>query len=159
MTECVKLQKNYYHSVRKEKDFSLYNTPVLDFVQIKQGNRTNPLIIIVCSNLAYANGLSMALQQISNQILVFETIESAKSHLGKRKPVLWIITERWIKKFDLPLQIGINRPVILFTRDNGENILLDRNNEKLTLLSLPIKPETLRNAVNDVIVSVSSDFG
>lgn len=151
--------KNYYHSVRKEKDFSLYNTPVLDFVQIKQGNRTNPLIIIVCSNLAYANGLSMALQQISNQILVFETIESAKSHLGKRKPVLWIITERWIKKFDMPLQIGINRPVILLTRDNGENILIDRNNEKLTILSLPIKPETLRNAVNDVIVSVSSDFG
>lgn len=78
--------KHFYQKESREKNFSLYQTPVLDFIQIRQGTRTNPLILILCEDLDYGNGLRMTLEPISGQILVCENKETAKKKLGKLPP-------------------------------------------------------------------------
>jgi hypothetical protein len=117
--------KTYYNQENLEKDFSLYHTPVLDFIQVRQGTRTNPLILILCENPSYAEGLKMLLEPITNQVLVCENKEEAKKKLGKRKPALQVIRER------------------------EELRLLEKNNGKPTVLKLPIEPQKFREVVRD----------
>ena len=131
----------------KEKDFSLYNTPVLDFIQTKKEFRSNPLIVVMCTKPMYANGLSMTLKQISTQILICQAAEEARKNLGKRKPAIWIVTEEMMEQQDQPWRSGINRPVIILTRDIEKDYQIQKTDGKLTVLSFPIQPEVLRNAV------------
>lgn len=143
--------KKYYYDVNKEKDFSLYNTPVLDFIQTKKEFRSNPLIVVMCSKPMYANGLSMTLKQISTQILICQAAEEARKNLGKRKPAIWIVTEEMMEQQDQPWRSGINRPVIILTRDIEKDYQIQKTDGKLTVLSFPIQPEVLRNAVKQYL--------
>lgn len=68
--------KNYYKDMEKVKNFSLYNSPVLDFIQKKQGTRTNPLIAVLCKESGYGRGLQMALKEISEQVMLFSSWEN-----------------------------------------------------------------------------------
>lgn len=77
--------KNYYKDMEKVKNFSLYNTPVLDFIQKKQGTRTNPLIAVLCKESGYGRGLQMALKEISEQVMLFSSWEKGKKELGKKR--------------------------------------------------------------------------
>lgn len=117
--------KHFYQKESREKNFSLYQTPVLDFIQIRQGTRTNPLILILCEDLDYGNGLRMTLEPISGQILVCENKETAKKKLGKRKPALRVIKER----------DGIR--------------LMEKNNGEPVILELPVEPQKLRETVRN----------
>lgn len=144
--------KKYYYDVNKEKDFSLYNTPVLNFIQTKKEFRSKPLIVIMCSNSMYANGLSMALNKISTQIQIYPSAEEARKNLGKRKPAIWIVTEEMMEQQDQPWRSGINRPVIVLTRDTEKDNQIPKTDGKLTVLSFPIQPEVLRNAVKQYLM-------
>lgn len=77
--------KNYYKDMEKVKNFSLYNTPVLDFIQKKQGTRTNPLIAVLSKESGYGRGLQMALKEISEQVMLFSSWEKGKKELGKKR--------------------------------------------------------------------------
>ena len=130
--------KKYYYDVNKEKDFSLYNTPVLDFIQTKKEFRSNPLIVVMCSKPMYANGLRMTLKQISTQILICQAAEEARKNLGKRKPAIWIVTgEKLVKN-----------PAANIEKDYQ----IQKTDGKLTVLSFPIQPEVLRNAVKQYLM-------
>ena len=48
--------KNYYNAVHTEKDFSLYNTPVLDFVQATREPVSASSVALLCKNELYAKG-------------------------------------------------------------------------------------------------------
>lgn len=130
------------------KDFSLYNTPVLDFIQARQGTRTNPLIAVLCKNQTYANGIRLSLKQISEQVLVFNTPEEARKTLGKRKPVIWIVADETVKKKASSWKESGNRPVILLSKHTSKISWTEENKGKLRMLKLPVMPEDLRNAVN-----------
>lgn len=130
------------------KDFSLYNTPVLDFIQARQGTRTNLLIAVLCKNQTYANGIRLSLKQISEQVLVFNTPEEARKTLGKRKPVIWIVADETVKKKASSWKESGNRPVILLSKHTSKISLTEENKGKLRMLKLPVMPEDLRNAVN-----------
>ena len=54
------------------------------------------------STCAYGNGLRLVLQNLSKHILVFETPEAARKKLGKKKPMLWVVTEALTKQPDQP---------------------------------------------------------
>lgn len=144
--------KKYYYDVCQEKDFSLYNTPVLDFLQTKKEERSNPLIVIMCSNLIYAKGLGMALQQISTQIQIFATPEEARKNLGKRKPVIWVITEEMLNQKDQPWKSGMNKPVIILSRNLEMEHQIEKNKGMITILDYPIKPDILRSAVTQYLM-------
>ena len=151
---CIRMcqaAKKYYYDVHNEKDFSLYNTPVLDFIQINKEQKSNPLIIIMCSDPSYADGLRMALKQISSQILSFPASEEAKKALGKRKPYLWIVTEEMLSQPLQPWKSGMNRPVIVLAKNSDKINQLDKNDGKLTVLGCPLHPESLRSAVKQYL--------
>ena len=59
----------YYEAVHTEKDFNIYNTPVLDFIKASQDEKSNATIAIMCSDSAYGNGLRLVLQNLSKHIL------------------------------------------------------------------------------------------
>ena len=58
---------------------------VLDFIKASQDEQSNATIAIMCSNSAYGNGLKLALQCLSKNILVFETPEAARKTSIKDK--------------------------------------------------------------------------
>lgn len=144
--------KNYYYSVYHEKDFSMYNTPVLDFIQAQSNSKTNPFIAIICGNKIYAQGLSMSLQGISDQIIIFSNAEDVKKALGKRKPVLWIVTEDQLIQNQQPWNSGLNKPVIFLAKSSSKSHLIKKNDGKLLTLTYPVNPAALRNAVNQCLL-------
>lgn len=97
-----KAAKSYYDKVHLEKDFSLYNTPVLDFIQVTQKKKAASIIALVCGSERYAKGLKETLQFISEQIMLFYAPESAKTKSGKHKPDLWVVTEDMMRQPNQP---------------------------------------------------------
>ena len=143
----------YYEAVHTEKDFNLYNTPVLDFIKASQDEKSNATIVIMCSDSAYGNGLRLVLQNLSKHILVFEIPEAARKELGKKKPMLWIVTEPMTKKPDQPWRADKRTPVILLSNQPESEIAIEKNAGKLTVLPLPVLPETLRNALKAYLLT------
>ena len=143
----------YYEAVHTEKDFNIYNTPVLDFIKASQDEKSNATIAIMCSDSAYGNGLRLVLQNLSKHILVFETPEAARKELGKKKPMLWIVTEPLTKQPDQPWRADKRTPVILLSNQPESEIAIEKNAGKLTVLPLPVLLETLRNAVKAYLLT------
>ena len=141
-----KAAKSYYDKVNLEKDFSLYNTPVLDFIQVTQKKKDASIIALICGNERYAKGLKEALQFISEQIMLFYTPESAKTKLGKHKPDLWIVTEDMTSQPNQPWRADRTTPVIIIT-GNPDAVEIKKNSGKLTVLSMPLSIVDLRKNV------------
>ena len=141
-----KAAKSYYDKVNLEKDFSLYNTPVLDFIQVTQKKKAASIIALVCGSERYAKGLKEALQFISEQIMLFYTPESAKTKLGKHKPDLWIVTEDMTRQPNQPWRADRTTPVIIIT-GNPDAVEIKKNSGKLTVLSMPLSIVDLRKNV------------
>ena len=141
-----KAAKSYYDKVYLEKDFSLYNTPVLDFIQVTQKKKAASIIALVCGSERYAKGLKETLQFISDQIMLFYTPESAKIKLGRHKPDLWIVTEDMTSQPNQPWRADRTTPVILIT-GNPDAVEIKKNLGKLTVLSMPLSIVDLRKTV------------
>ena len=75
-----KAAKSYYDKVNLEKDFSLYNTPVLDFIQVTQKKKDASIIALICGNERYAKGLNEALQFISERSCCFTHRKALKQN-------------------------------------------------------------------------------
>ena len=138
-----KAAKSYYDKVNLEKDFSLYNAPVLDFIQVTQKKKAASIIALVCGSERYAKGLKETLQFISDQIMLFYTPESAKTRLGRHKPDLWIVTEDMTSQPNQPWRADRTTPVILIT-GNPDAVEIKKNSGKLTVLSMPLSIVDLR---------------
>ena len=132
--------------------FNLYNTPVLDFIKASQDEQSNATIAIMCSDSAYGNGLRLVLQNLSKHILVFETPEAARKKLGKKKPMLWVVTEALTKQPDQPWRADKRTPVILLSNQPESEITIEKNTGKVIILPVPVLPETLRNAVKTYLL-------
>lgn len=143
--------RSYYDAVHMEKDFSLYNTPVLDFIQSNRNHASAFMIALLCGNEIYAKGLMQALQAVSEQIVMFHTAESARKKLGKRKPDLWLVTEDMTKQPDQPWRADKATPVILIAHDIAQGVEITKNPGKLTVLSMPVSLDALRVAAGKYI--------
>lgn len=144
--------KSYYYAVYHQKDFSLYNTPVLDFIQAQRDAKTNPLIAIACGSPTYAEGLRMALERISNQIVIYTDAASFEATVKKRRPILWVVTEEQLDKPEKPWLTNTSTPIILLAASSKKNAFIQKNPKKLTTLILPVSPAVLRNAVNQYLL-------
>lgn len=142
----------YYEAVHTEKDFNLYNTPVLEFIKASQDEQSNATISIMCSDSAYSNGLRLVLQNLYKHILVFETPEAARKKVGKKKPMLWVVTEALTKQPDQPCRADKKTPVILLSNQSESEITIEKNTGKVIILPVPVLPETLRNAVKTYLL-------
>ena len=78
--------RDYYENNRETKDFSLYHTPVLDFIQWAQrGEDIQKTVAVICRDRVYARGIQMALKQVSSLVEIFKSPEAAKTYLKKKE--------------------------------------------------------------------------
>lgn len=143
--------RSYYESAHKEKDFSLYNTPVLDFIQVARQHPASSVIAILCENAVYAKGLTQVLQSLSDQIVRFQSPSIARKKFEKHKPALWIVTENLTRQPDQPWRADQTTPVILLARDPERIEKVSKNHGKLTVLSMPVPLDSLRSAVKQYL--------
>ena len=129
------------------RDFGLYNTPVLDFIQFIQGRSGQERIVIMCEDRAYANGLKATLDGLSENVLVFHTSAAVRSALGKKKPAVWVVTEDITRQPDQPWRADKTTPVILLSYCKAADTPIQKVDGKLTILTMPVLPKTLRDAV------------
>ena len=122
--------RNYYENTRYEKDFDLYNTPVLDFIQTVQAQRIDKRIFIVCENIMYGEALKTALQNLVKQVYVFDKPE-------KGKPDLWIVSQEMLKEEKQPWFAGKNTRVIVLGDVQMDSV-------ECEVISMPVNLNTLR---------------
>lgn len=122
--------RNYYENTRYEKDFDLYNTPVLDFIQTVQAQRIDKRIFIVCENIMYGEALKTALQNLVKQVYVFDKPE-------KGKPDLWIVSQEMLKEEKQPWFAGENTRVIVLGDVQTDSV-------ECEVISMPVNLNTLR---------------
>ena len=139
--------RSYYDLVHREKDFSLYNTPVLDFIQLTQGRPRQATLALLCADRVYAEGLQAALAGLSADVQAFLTSAAARKALGKRKPALWIVTEDITRQPDQPWRADRTTPVVLLTGRAPGELPIRKDPGKLTVLTAPVTPQALRDAV------------
>lgn len=138
--------RSYYEAVHREKDFSLYHTPVLDFIQAVGQGRDPGLTVILCGDPAYGKGLAQIMGPLSGEVAVYHRPDRARKELGRRKPTLWIIAEGMLRQPDQPWRGDRTTPVILLTRGDAREQIGAKEKGRVTLLPLPIMPEGLRDA-------------
>lgn len=143
--------RSYYEQFHKEKEFGLYNTPVLDFIQFKQSVYSDKMIVLICANDIYAKSIAMALESITTRIQRFKTIEEAKNKLKKAKPDAWIVIDSDKKTSDRPWWLDKNSPVVLIGKKDTEEFYKDAKNTYLTILNAPVSLEVLRKKVQDYL--------
>ena len=143
--------RSYYDDVHKEKDFSLYNTPVLDFIQATREPVSESVVALLCKNEVYAKGLQQALSLVSKSVFLFHTPEDVRKYFGKRKPALWIVTEDMTRQPDQPWRADRTTPVILISRDMTYANGIVKNPGKLTVLAMPISLSILRDSVRNYL--------
>ena len=136
--------RNYHDQFHEEKNFGLYNTPVLDFIQSRQGFRVDKMIAVICSDKNYGEALYVALQDVANRIGVYSSETDAKNKLKKAKPDVWIITESYGHKEDLVWWKNQKNPVVLLSKDSTMEKYEDEN---VTVLKQPVSLSGLRETV------------
>lgn len=141
--------KSYYDQFHREKNFSLYNTPVLDFIQIRKKARSDDLMIIMHGNGAYANGLKEALGEFPGHILCFSTWEEKRKKLGNQKPSVWILSEKLAEEADSNWKSHDTALAILLIKEGDGRRTIWEDRDGCITLPLPLKPESLRRAVKN----------
>ena len=132
----------YYEENHNRKDFSLYHTPVLDFVQwANRGENLEKTIAIVCSDRDYGEGIKGALRKVSGLIEIFKSPEAAKAFLKKKKPALWVITGEMAEQKNQPWKID-RVPVVVLSQSEPE--IKDR---KYSWIPIPFSVNRLRDDV------------
>lgn len=133
--------RDYYENTCHEKDFGLYNTPVLDFIQTMQTGLFDKRIFIVCEDRLYGEALKAAVQNLARQVYVFERPE-------KGKPDLWIVSSEMIRTPKQPWASG-RVPVIIL--GNVSSDYQAEQGENVTCLTWPVKPNVLRLKVKKLL--------
>ena len=101
----------------------------------------------MCEDRAYANGLKATLDGLSENVLVFHTSAAVRTALGKKKPAVWVVTEDITRQPDQPWRADKTTPVILLSYCKAADTPIQKADGKLTILTMPVLPKTLRDAV------------
>lgn len=151
----------YYEAVHAEKDFSLYNTPVLDFVQSKLPVHTGRSIAVSSSDMEYAEGIRLALKDSPVPAMVWDSTAETGWEKGRPKPILWILTEELLEAPVQPWRSDKNTPVIVLKQravkkkkessdgkgSSRKKEILQKAPGRLSVLSFPLDLQELRNTV------------
>ena len=124
----------------------MYNTPVLDFIQRKKDSALDALIVVLCSNQMYAEGICTALKSVADQVRYFTTAEAAKQNLRTQKPALWIVTDAFLCEKEQLWRKNKATPVILLSDSEGSGCR-DDSDSKTIKLEMPVAPKALRETV------------
>ncbi|NLF46980.1 MAG: hypothetical protein GX578_01530 [Clostridiales bacterium] len=116
----------YYDKLKYEKDFDLYNTPVIDFLKWKEEQEpSKKSILILTEDRDYGKGLQLALKTPNVQTVFCAEWEEAKEKLRRRRPTVWIIDEAFIHTKVIKSALSKSEKVFVITgneeTDTSEN--------------------------------------
>lgn len=137
--------RHYYETAHEDKDFSLYNTPVLDFVKAQRSAPPQPPIGVLCPDTVYANGLKLALEPVNRQVQLYYTPDAVRQKAGKRPPVLWVAAGISLAE---AAPWGPDTPVLLL---QGPGPAEEGQWTPTLCLPQPVQPEALRKAVRGLL--------
>lgn len=143
--------RNYYEATHMEKDFSLYNTPVLDFVKAAETGFPKEIIAVLSGEERYGNGLQKILRKLPVQLYVSTSPEVVRKKLGRKKPRLWIVTEEMLNQPNQPWRADRVTPTIVLLQTHSLAVQIPKEAGKLQILSMPIQPKVLRDAVESYL--------
>lgn len=126
---CLAARK-FYDDHHETKDFSLYNTPVIDFIQWTQESKTakfSPLIVVLMEDKVTAMGVKMALEQDDVEAVYFDDFDAVKKKIKKKSVSCWVVGDTFADRIDPSWEIEKAAPVVT--------------------VSLPIDIKTLRRQV------------
>lgn len=129
-----------------EKNFELYNTPVLDFIQFSKPLPADKLVCVVCPDYAYAKGLILILQKITRHLIFCQSVEEANEKLRKKKVALWVLAGFLSEIPDNLWQTIRKAPAVLIS-DSKAPALPEASAPNVTVLLTPVYPEILRSTV------------
>lgn len=143
--------RNYYEATHMEKDFSLYNTPVLDFVKATESVRREEVVVVLSGEERYGKGLQKILRKLPVQLYVSTSPEVVRKKLGRKKPRLWIVTEEMLNQPNQPWRADRVTPTIVLLQTHSLAVQIPKEAGKLQILSMPIQPKVLRDAVESYL--------
>lgn len=129
-----------------EKNFELYNTPVLDFIQFSKPLPADKLVCVVCPDYAYAKGLILILQKITKHLIFCQSVKEANEKLRKKKVALWVLAGFLSEIPDNLWQTIRKAPAVLIS-DSKAPTLPEASAPNVTVLLTPVYPEILRSTV------------
>lgn len=143
--------RNYYESASLQKEFALYNTPVLDFIQLSQPPaRVWRSLYIVCGDGAYGMALQKTLEESAAEIRVFPSAEKARKKAARNKPDLWLILESFLSQPDQPWRSDPAVPVVVIGGMPGQGADLSRLPEHYKVIPSPVQPAALRETIRSL---------
>lgn len=143
--------RNYYEAAHLEKDFSLYHTPVLDFVKATETGFQKEIIAVLSGEERYGNGLQKILRKLPVQVYVSTSPERIRKRLGRQKPLLWIVTEEMLSQPNQPWRADQVTPTIVLLQTPSVVVQIPKQTGKLQILNMPIQPKMLRDAVESYL--------
>lgn len=148
---CIRMcaaGRNYYEKTAQKDQFRMYNTPVLDFIELTEKKKlSEQRIVIVCQDVSYGKGLKLSLQSMTSRIDVVSNVDEAKARLGKMKPALWIFVEPFQ---ELKQSLGEkykNTPILILRYPDSEKQDFHEPERKIEMLKMPVLPGQLRETV------------
>ena len=144
--------RNYYEKRTPKDQFSLYNTPVLDFIELTEKKKlSEQWIIILCQDGSYGKALKLSLQNMTSRIDVFSDLAEVKTKLGKMKPALWIFVEPFQELYQSLGKKYKNTPILVLKRPDFKEYGLKNLERKIEMLDMPVVPSQLRKKVKQWI--------
>ncbi|MDO4679510.1 MAG: hypothetical protein Q4B00_12915 [Eubacteriales bacterium] len=129
-----------------EKNFELYNTPVLDFIQFSKPLPADKLVCVICPDYAYSKGLTLILQKITKHLIFCQSVEEANEKLRKKKVALWLLAGFLSEIPDNLWQTVRKAPAVLIS-DSKTPAIPEASAPNVTVLLTPVYPEILRSTV------------
>lgn len=144
--------RNYYEKTTPKDQFSLYNTLVLDFIELTEKKKlSEQWVIILCQDGSYGKALKLSLQNMTSRIDVFSDLAEAKAKLGKMKPALWIFVEPFQELYQSLGEKYKNTPILVLKRPDSEEQGLKNLERKIEMLDMPVVPSQLLEKVKQWI--------
>lgn len=152
---CLAAEK-YYEEHHQTKDFSLYHTPVIDFVQWSREKKTSGKeIALVIRDKVLSRGLRGAFENKPVQVLEFSNPTAVRNYLKKDKPALWIIEGSFLEEKEQPWRIDNSIPVVVLKYPH--NTVRDEaqlTSELYTFLNMPF---SLKELCDSVVIQLSGE--
>lgn len=142
----------FYNQNHKQKDFDLYNTPVLDFINRSAKNgSSDKMIVLICQDPSYGQAIQKSLCPVTKTCLVFHTVDITRKELKHRKPDLWIVEDRFAEETKRPWCSNSATPVLFLARSSDVKMEIQKESNKVDFLYFPIRPEELRNKAKQLM--------
>ena len=121
---CLRLcaaARAYHDGFRSEKDFSLYHTPVIDFIQWRQETEeSGKKIMVLVEDMTFGQGICRALERPGRTCRLFTNVRDAGKWEEKKKTDLLVTEPGLLEKGTAAGRLSLRYPVLVLGDDSED---------------------------------------